>query len=226
LDSSYAVKVSTNHGDVYGDYVVVSVPLGVLKTDSIAFEPPLPASKQTAIHAMGFGVLDKIIIQFREPFWPRTAQWLCHVPTIADRRDYAYFQNYWPLVQQPVLVCYVNSEFAKLVENKKDPEIVDRILAILGTAFGGESRVRELLVATRVTRWASDPFARGAYANVARGGSAADFDELAKPLPCVHFAGDHTNRSWPGTVHGAFLSGRREARALRMKMGKAPLRRA
>ena len=47
-----------------------------------------------------------------------------------------------------------------------------------------------------------------------------DYDILARPLfpdenegalPRVFFAGEHTNREHPSTVHGAFLSGLREA---------------
>jgi hypothetical protein len=34
------------------DYVIVTVPLGVLKQGSIGFEPPLPADKQDAIKSM------------------------------------------------------------------------------------------------------------------------------------------------------------------------------
>jgi lysine-specific histone demethylase 1 len=49
---------------------------------------------------------------------------------------------------------------------------------------------------------------------------AEDYDILARPLhpndsessiPRVFFAGEHTNRQYPSSVHGAFLSGLREA---------------
>lgn len=41
-----------------GRMVVVTVPLGVLKAGTIAFEPPLPAWKHDAIHRVGFGRYD------------------------------------------------------------------------------------------------------------------------------------------------------------------------
>ena len=39
-------------------------------------------------------------------------------------------------------------------------------------------------------------------------------DALARPLEGgrVFFAGEHTNSEYPASVHGAFISGRREAR--------------
>jgi lysine-specific histone demethylase 1 len=33
-------------------------------------------------------------------------------------------------------------------------------------------------------------------------------------IPRVYFAGEHTNRNYPATVHGALLSGLREARRI------------
>lgn len=42
------------------DAVVVAVPLGVLKSQSITFQPPLPEWKQQAINNLGFGLLNKV----------------------------------------------------------------------------------------------------------------------------------------------------------------------
>ena len=51
------------------DVVVMTVPLGVLKTGAIAFEPPLPAAKQAAIEGLGFGLLNKVVVTFKTVFW-------------------------------------------------------------------------------------------------------------------------------------------------------------
>jgi monoamine oxidase len=40
--------------------VLCTVPLGVLKTNTISFVPGLPAAQQTAIRRLGMGVLDKV----------------------------------------------------------------------------------------------------------------------------------------------------------------------
>ena len=42
------------------DACLVTLPLGVLKAGSVAFNPPLPEAKQKAIKALGFGVLNKV----------------------------------------------------------------------------------------------------------------------------------------------------------------------
>lgn len=41
------------------DAAVVTVPLGVLKRDKIAFQPPLSERKRATIARLGFGVLNK-----------------------------------------------------------------------------------------------------------------------------------------------------------------------
>ena len=81
-----------------------------------------------------------------------------------------------------------------------------------------------------VTRWKSDPWTRGSYSFVSVDSSGSDYDVLAEPIvpavstaatcsanldlqvPRVFFAGEHTIRNYPATVHGALLSGLREAR--------------
>ena len=73
-----------------------------------------------------------------------------------------------------------------------------------------------------MTRWRQDEYARGSYSYVAAGSSGNDYDFLAAPVtparngpmvprPRVFFAGEHTMRNYPATVHGALLSGLREA---------------
>lgn len=78
---------------------------------------------------------------------------------------------------------------------------------------------------TVVTRWRVDPWSRGSYSFVAVGSSGSDYDLLASPVMApneqgvsvtsgpakLFFAGEHTIRNYPATVHGAFLSGLREA---------------
>ena len=44
------------------DAVVMTAPLGVLKSGSISFHPPLPEWKQQAINNLGFGLLNKVIV--------------------------------------------------------------------------------------------------------------------------------------------------------------------
>lgn len=51
------------------DRVVVTVPLGVLKTDTLRFSPALPLLHQRAISRLGVGRLDTVWLRFDEAFW-------------------------------------------------------------------------------------------------------------------------------------------------------------
>jgi monoamine oxidase len=51
--SPLGVTLTTAKGArIAADYVIVTVPLGVLKAGSISFSPPLPTAKRTAINTM------------------------------------------------------------------------------------------------------------------------------------------------------------------------------
>jgi monoamine oxidase len=56
-----AVRIECENGVIYeADKVVLTTPLGVLKSGSLSFQPPLPDWKQGVIERMGFGLLNKV----------------------------------------------------------------------------------------------------------------------------------------------------------------------
>jgi monoamine oxidase len=67
-------------------------------------------------------------------------------------------------------------------------------------------------VAWQITRWASDPYALGSYSYNAVGASVKTRRVLSEPVEDrLFFAGEATSLKYPATVHGAYLSGQREA---------------
>ncbi|XP_008821396.2 peroxisomal N(1)-acetyl-spermine/spermidine oxidase isoform X2 [Nannospalax galili] len=58
-------------------HVIVTVPLGFLKEHQVTFfEPPLPAEKAEAIRKIGFGTNNKIFLEFEEPFWEPSCEFI------------------------------------------------------------------------------------------------------------------------------------------------------
>ncbi len=64
-----------------------------------------------------------------------------------------------------------------------------------------------------MTKWGADQYARGSYSFIAVGSSPDDMHALGEPVgDRLMFAGEATNPpEWFGTVHGAYMSGLREA---------------
>ncbi|KAK2558028.1 Lysine-specific histone demethylase 1A [Acropora cervicornis] len=210
-----------------GDAVLITLPLGVLKSHppSVQFHPALPEWKTAAIHRMGFGNLNKVVLCFDRVFWDPNTNLFGHVgSTTANRGELFLF---WNLYKSPVLIALVAGEAANKLENVSDEIIVGSAIAVLKGIFGSSAvpQPKE----TVVTRWKSDEWSRGSYSFVAAGSSGNDYDLMASPVappsvpgmppgnpsqpnpPRVFFAGEHTIRNYPATVHGALLSGLREA---------------
>jgi hypothetical protein len=55
------------------DRVVVTVPLAVLKSGAIQFDPPLPLSMRSAINSVGVGHIELVRVAFDEAFWTTDA---------------------------------------------------------------------------------------------------------------------------------------------------------
>uniref|UniRef100_UPI00358F0DD8 peroxisomal N(1)-acetyl-spermine/spermidine oxidase isoform X2 n=1 Tax=Myxine glutinosa TaxID=7769 RepID=UPI00358F0DD8 len=70
-DGQSRVRVTCEGGEsFFADHVIVTVPLGYLKNHhSTMFEPSLPTSKVEALENLGFGTVNKIFLEFSEPFW-------------------------------------------------------------------------------------------------------------------------------------------------------------
>uniref|UniRef100_A0A667ZFF3 Lysine-specific histone demethylase n=1 Tax=Myripristis murdjan TaxID=586833 RepID=A0A667ZFF3_9TELE len=204
------------------DAVLCTLPLGVMKQQppAVQFVPPLPEWKTSAIQRMGFGNLNKVVLCFDRVFWDPSVNLFGHVgSTTASRGELFLF---WNLYKAPILLALMAGEAAGIMENISDDVIVGRCLAILKGIFGSSAvpQPKE----TVVTRWRADPWARGSYSYVAAGSSGNDYDLMAQPItpgpaipgasqpvPRLFFAGEHTIRNYPATVHGALLSGLREA---------------
>jgi monoamine oxidase len=65
-----SIIVTAKDGSTFeADKVIVTVPLGVLKSNSIQFVPPLSTEKTAAIQRLGMGCMDKLWLEFPEAFW-------------------------------------------------------------------------------------------------------------------------------------------------------------
>jgi monoamine oxidase len=217
----WKTTITCEDGEVFeANRVVLTTPLGVLKQQSIEFEPPLPDWKQGAISRLGFGLLNKLVLVFEKPFWdlsrdmfgflraPRSGSGIRQEDYSSSRGQFYLFWNCVKTTGLPVLIALMAGDAAHEAERTTDRDLVSQCLSQLRNVFG--DKVVDP-VETIVTRWGSDRFARGTYSYVAAGARPGDYDLLGQSVDNVHFAGEATWANHPATVHGAYLSGLRAA---------------
>lgn len=208
------VKVTTSSGTVFNaGKVVITLPIGILKAGKIKFTPSLPSSHSAAIKRLGVGLLNKLYLKFPSIFWDNSVELLGYMADTsahpATRGLWAEWYCFNRYTAQNILLGFNAATYAGTVENMSDADTVADAMKVLRNIYG--SKIPDP-TGYLLTRWGKNPYSLGAYSNLAPGASGIDYDTLALPVSKrLYFAGEHTHRTYPSTVHGAYLSGDRAA---------------
>ncbi|XP_046376343.1 lysine-specific histone demethylase 1B-like [Haliotis rufescens] len=224
--SSDPVVVTTTSGQVFqSKAVIMSVPLSTLKNHKIQFQPHLPERKLKAVIALGAGLVEKVALKFDKKFWNKKTKgedFFGHVPPHESKRGlfstfYDLSTSKTPDCKTNILVTHITGDALTLIEGKKDAEIVKMCVAVLRKLFPEESVPEPSQ--SFVTHW-RDPSNTGmVYSYLPVGREGAVYDALAEDVEKkIFFCGEATNRQFPQTVTGAYLSGIREAEKVLMQM--------
>lgn len=209
-DPGSGVAVSTDSDTYRADRAVITLPLGVLQSNAVAFSPALPQRKQRALAALRMGVLNKCYLRFPEVFWPAEYDWMEYIPP--QPGEWVEWVSFARPTGKPILLGFNAADVGRAIETQEDAAIVAGAMQTLRTIFGAAIPQPE---AWQITRWNADPFARGSYSFNALGATPEMRDHLAQPVDNrLFFAGEATSRQYFGTVHGAYLSGLQAAEAL------------
>jgi monoamine oxidase len=188
------------------------MPMAEVARSMLAFDPPLPAATQAAIHALPMGLAMKVALRAAGP--DRLDLPLhCSVDRQVRRSgDPTMGFQCWPY-KRDYVQGWVGGPVAWELARDGDSAAVDFALGQLRALFGG--RVDRLFAGGQrfVTRWDADPLVRGAYSFV-RPGDADARIVLAQPLADgrLLFAGEACHNGMAGTVAGAWISGQDAAR--------------
>ncbi|MDW8301758.1 MAG: FAD-dependent oxidoreductase [Bacteroidia bacterium] len=205
--SNAKVKITANSTVMESDYVIVSVPLGVLKNSAITFNPPLPTDKTNAITKTNMGNVNKFLLVWSSAFWDTNLQYIGYTPNAKGK--FNYFLNVKKFTPANGLMTFAFGDYATVTENMTDNDIINEIMVHLKSIYGNSIPNPTNMLRTK---WGQNLNTLGAYSYATNGTTTADFDTLAKAVNNkLFFAGEHTNREYRGTVHGAYLSGIREA---------------
>ncbi|KAF7245271.1 Lysine-specific histone demethylase 1B [Varanus komodoensis] len=156
----------------------------------------------------------RIALQFPYRFWDSKiegADYFGHVPPSSSKRGlFSVFYDMDPQRKCSVLMSVVTGDAVATIKNLDDKQVLQQCMTVLRELFK-EQEVPDP-VKYFVTRWNKDPWIQMAYSFVKTGGSGEAYDILAEDIQgTIFFAGEATNRHFPQTVTGAYLSGVREA---------------
>lgn len=202
-------KVQVSHNGIVSnaDYVIVTVPLGVLKKKSIQFIPALSANKQSAIQKIGMSCVNKFLLSWDTAFWD-DVQYISYTPEARDKFNYfVNVKKFHPTVN--ALMTFAYADYARSTETMSEPQVINEIMAHLRDIYGNNiPNPRNLLR----TKWGSNENSYGAYSYTEVGTEMQYFNDLAEEIEDrLFFAGEHTEIDYFSTAHGAYLSGIREA---------------
>mmetsp|Transcript_50214 Transcript_50214/g.92763 ORF Transcript_50214/g.92763 Transcript_50214/m.92763 type:complete len:498 (+) Transcript_50214:51-1544(+) len=213
-----AVTVECSDGRRYeADHCICTLPLGVLQHEhSAIFYPPLPEVKAEAIRRLGMGCMEKLAMRFETCFWDAKAQLIYRAPTCKARMaptacESPFWVNLKPVVGSNVLVAYFCTDAGRETCKLTAEQLQDVTLDMLKSMYGSEAVNKGRLLEAKRSNWSTDKWSYGCYSFLALGSTPQDRGSLAEPCGNLHFAGEATDPTYPATVHGALLSGRRAA---------------
>ncbi|XP_021918923.1 spermine oxidase-like isoform X2 [Zootermopsis nevadensis] len=233
------VTVLCNSGAMYtAGHVIVTCSLGCLKDScKTMFEPELPRSMIQAIEDMGFAAINKIFLDFKEPWWSPDIKgfqliWSKDnsvIPTYKERSSWTQDLTGFDVVcgQEGVLLGWVGGKGAELVEDLAEEEIGQHCTDLLRKFTLNEY----IPLPRRVIRsqWHKNPYIRGGYSNSTSlcDVSSRGPSDLATPVwadvccgdvptecryPVVLLAGEATHEHYFSTTHGAYDTGQAQAK--------------
>ncbi|KAF4533342.1 hypothetical protein B566_EDAN002739 [Ephemera danica] len=225
-DSARAMVICCTGQVFSADYIVCTLPLGVLKEYSPRLFPNLPAQKTEAIAKLGMGRVNALCLEFEKPFWVpvedgEVVQFAFGTKEQTPETEMKWWHSLTGLKEIPgnsqTLHGIVAGPGAKLLEDIKEDQIAEDVVQVL-RQHTGNPLIPPPKNVVRST-WCSDPKFLGGTSFLGVEARIDHIHNLATPLvdqegennPVILFAGEATNETHLGTLHGAQLSGMREA---------------
>lgn len=160
------VMVHVQNGQRFtGDYVIVTIPLGLLKKDVIKFTPQLSEKKRNAINNVGFGTVNKVFLEFNSSLGDDSVHIYYRIQSKFDNRN--YFNDYYNMKRWTNRNSFFSLSTSTEDQNSEeysDSSLEDTCIMRLAIIFNKtQEYVRKNLIAMNRTKWKSDEFSKGSY---------------------------------------------------------------
>ena len=203
------VTITDSNGNTYAaDRVIITLPLAILQSGDVEFIPAFPKHKLKAIHGIGSGKVNKVILGFKHAFWKKK---MAMVYTPLNTQIW-WRPGYDPDNGDTVLTALIGGESGAHYSTLSEAEAVDLALKDLQQIFGNEAK--KSFKWGRFINWGADPYSKMGYSYNPVGAAGLRQALSENIADRVYFAGEATNTVRPATVHGAIESGWRAAKEI------------
>ena len=197
------VSVKTTDGTTYeADRVLVTVPIGILKSETISFKPELCQERRDAIKEITFYPGFKVVMNFSEKFYPDAIE--CEV----NNGEKGFYDIAFGKETQDNILGFLctGDETQKYYNLKSNDEIIDSLLSELDHIFDGKAS-SSYSGKYILENWGQYEFTLGTWTQAFQE-KKSNLKILNQSLDNkVYFAGEINDRYKQMGVPGAILSG-------------------
>jgi monoamine oxidase len=199
------VHVKTDELAVTAGHAIVTVPPAL--AGRIAYDPPLPSSRDQLTQRAPMGSIIKCLAIYDEPFWRRDG---FNGQAVSDELAvHATFDNSPPDGSPGILLGFLTAANARSLARVEEAERRQAVLSSLVAIFGPRAARPSHYVETD---WSAQEWTRGCYAAHFAPGVWTGYGEaLRAPVGKLHWAGTESATTWIGYMDGAVQSGLRAA---------------
>lgn len=209
--SGQGVKITTPSGVISARTAIVTVSVGVLKSEAIRFTPALPAIIVKGLDGLAMGASTRMALAFDGARFGLAPNSNLRV-RLSQKQSFSFGCFAW---DRDIVTAYFGGDHAREVIALGEKDACAHVLDHFADAVGSDARkhYRD----GRLNGWWSDPFARGAYSHALPGRADARA-QLASPVGGrIFFAGEATGGTGGSggasiTAGGAYLAGIAAAR--------------
>lgn len=168
--------ILNNNRKVYANCVIITCSLGFLKENyKKIFHPPLPSYLCTGIENLGFGLINKIFLEFNEVWWKIGTKgfqfiWRRENENLPSSRKFAFWTkdltgfDILKDKENGILLGWIGGRGAHIIETLSEQQIAEDCLQLL-KAFLKNDDIPFPKRCLR-TRWYNNKFVRGAYSHI------------------------------------------------------------